>query len=220
MSRLRILLVDDHTLVRRGLRVLLESYAEIEVVGEASDGLEAVEKAKLLKPDLILMDCYLPRLDGVEATRRILSLLPQTKVIMLSVADDDDLLLEALRAGAQGYLLKNLEPEQLIQLLRGASRGEAPISPELAKKILSSYAQRELPKVQPAPEELTAREREVLALVARGATNREIARTLFISQNTVKNHIRNIMDKLRCKNRAQAVAYAIEHGVIAPPENS
>lgn len=220
MNKLRILLADDHVLVRRGIKALLENYPDMEVVGEAVDGQEAVEMARQTKPDLVLMDVHMPHMDGIEATQRIRDQVPAAKVIMLSVSDDDEDLLQALRSGAQGYLLKNVEPDQLVQMLRGATRGEAPISPSLAKKIINGYARRgRVQAVGVAAEELTPREREVLALVARGATNKEIAETLFISENTVKNHLRNIMDKLHSKNRAQAVAYALEHGVIEAAEN-
>lgn len=220
MNRLRILLADDHTLVRRGVRALLESYEDMEVVGEAADGQEALDLARNLEPDLVLMDVHMPGTGGIEATRKIHDLVPETKVIMLTVSDDEDDLLESLRSGAQGYILKSVEPEQLAQMLRGAYHGEAPISPSLAKKIINGYARRGRIQTQAvASEELTPREREVLGLVARGSTNKEIAEVLFISENTVKNHLRNIMDKLHSKNRAQAVAYALEHGVIEPVEN-
>lgn len=213
MSKLRILLVDDHALVRRGLKALLENYDDVEIVGEAADGVEALEKAKNLKPDVILMDVHMPRMDGIEATRNLREQMPETSVVMLTVSDDDQDLFEALRSGAQGYVLKAVEPEQLISMLRGLRRGETPISPSLTRRIISSYTSRAVNRTG-LVEELTPREREILAMVAQGATNKEVARALFISENTVKNHLRNIMGKLHAKNRAQAVVSALELGLI------
>lgn len=213
MNKLRILLVDDHALVRRGFRVLLEQYEDVQVVGEAADGLEAVEKAKNLRPDVILMDVHMPRMDGIAATKQIREQVPEASVVMLTVSEEEQDFLEALRCGAQGYLVKAVEPEQLISMLRGLRRGEPPISPSLTRRIISSLTARPAARTG-LVEDLTPRERKVLALVAQGATNKEVAAALYISENTVKNHLRNIMGKLHAKNRAQAVVSAMELGLL------
>lgn len=214
---LRILLVDDHVLFRKGLRGLLLDHDNLEVIGEAGDGLEALEKARELMPDLILMDIAMPGVDGVEATRRIKEEMPHVKIVMLTVSDSDEDLFEAIKSGAQGYLLKNLEPDDLFEMLDGVSRGEAPVSGKMAAKILKEFsrqAQREsLAAV--TRNGLTAREVEVLKMVAKGATNREIASSLFITENTVKNHLGNILSKLHLQNRIQAAVYAARKGLIS-----
>ena len=214
---LRILLVDDHALFRAGIESLLASRGGFQVVGQAQDGRGAVEAARALKPDLILMDLHMPGVDGLQATRAITAEMPGVKVVMLTVSDKDEDLFEAIKSGAHGYLLKNLEPEELFDYLAGVARGEAPISRAMASKILAefaSYASRE--KVTPSAEplnDLTAREKEVLKLVAGGATNREIATALTLTENTVKNHLRNILEKLHLENRVQAAAYALRMGL-------
>jgi len=214
---LSVLLVDDHTLFRKGLGALLAGQENLRVVGEAGDGLEALEKARELMPDLILMDIGMPGCDGVEATRRIKEEMPHIKVVMLTVSDSDEDLFEAIKSGAQGYLLKNLEPDDLFKMLDGISREEAPISGKMATKILEEFslqAQRES-LVAIARNGLTAREVEVLKMVAEGATNKEIASALFITENTVKNHLRNILSKLHLQNRIQAAVYAARKGLIS-----
>ncbi|MBC7342358.1 MAG: response regulator transcription factor [Clostridia bacterium] len=214
-GKLRVLIADDHALVRKGLVALLAPSPEVEVVGEAQDGWEAVDKVRVLGPDVVLMDINMPGLNGIEATRRIREQSPQTRVIMLTVSDSDEELFQAIRAGAQGYLLKTVDPDQLLCFLRGLSRGEAPISPLMAGKMLDGLARGLLGTCQErGKESLTPREKEVLRWVALGASNREIAERMFISENTVKNHIRNILDKLHTKNRVQAAAYAMRHGLI------
>ncbi|MDA8189701.1 MAG: response regulator transcription factor [Dehalococcoidales bacterium] len=215
-----VLLVDDHALFRQGLASLLSSQADIEVVGEASDGLEALEKARELVPDLILMDIKMPRANGLEATRRIKEELPHTRIVMLSVSEDDQDLFEAVRNGAEGYLLKTLRAEELFELLKGVFRGEAPISPSMARKLLNEFAH--LPRRTESEQEhggapkddLTRREREVLQLLADGETDKEIASKLCISRRTVKNHVHNILEKLHLQNRVQATAYALREGLI------
>ncbi len=215
MDRLRILLVDDHDLFRKGIARLIDSQPDFQVVGEARDGREALTAAVALDPEVILMDIEMPNWNGVEATRRIKSEKPDARIVMLTVSDDDQNLFSAIRAGASGYLLKSVKPDELFRRLRGVVRGEAAISPLLAAKILSEFAR--LDQSVPVPrtvEGLSPRETEVLGLVAKGFTNREIGESLHIAENTVKNHLRNILDKLHLSNRAQAAAFAVRHGLI------
>ena len=216
MEPMKMLVVDDHILFRKGLVNLLSSQDDIDVAGEADDGLEALEKARELMPDIILMDIAMPRCDGLEATRLINAEMPYAKIVILTVSESETDLFQAIKDGAQGYLLKSLEPEELFRLIRGVQRGEAPISAPMAAKILaefSSQASRE-----PAPEDaLTSREKEVLEQVVYGATNREIASSLSITENTVKNHLKNILEKLHLQNRVQAAAYAVKQGIVARP---
>lgn len=218
MSTLRILLVDDHLLFRKGLARLLDAQPDFEIVGEAADGLEAVGKAELLHPDVVLMDIRMPNCDGLEATRRIKGQMPNVRVVMLTVSEDEQDLAAAVRYGADGYLLKDLLPEALFQFLRGAMSGEAPISPTMTGKLFRQLAQQSRPAVQPAAAAvLSARECEVLALVVGGCSNQEIAQELSIAHNTVKNHLRSILTKLGVKNRAQAAAYGVSHGLVCLP---
>ena len=216
MEPIRVLLVDDHLLFRRGLASLIDPLEDMEVVGEAGDGREALEKARELMPDLILMDIHMPGWDGLKATRQIKEEMPYVKIVMLTVSDDDKDLFEAIKQGAQGYLLKNLSPEELFELLRGVYRGEAPISHLTAARILDEFARLAQKEtwVPIAGNNITPREKEVLQLVAQGATNKEIASQLFIAENTVKNHLRNILAKLHLGNRVQAAAYALREGLI------
>jgi len=213
---IRVLLVDDHALFRKGLASLIDPLEDMEVVGEAGDGREALERARELMPDLILMDIQMPGWDGLKATQLIKEEMPYVKIVMLTVSDDDKDLFEAIKQGAQGYLLKDIEPEELFELLRGVYRGEAPISHLTAARILDEFtrlAQKES-WVPIAGNNITPREKEVLQLVAQGATNKEIASQLFIAENTVKNHLRNILAKLHLGNRVQAAAYALREGLI------
>lgn len=219
----RVLLVDDHILFRKGISSMMASQPDLEVVGEASDGTEALEKARELMPDIILMDINMPRTDGLEATRLIKEELPYVKIVILTVSDDEQNLFEAIKSGAMGYLLKNLEPEELFDLVRGVYRGEAAISRNTATKILSELsrqAQRDHEPAISAKTVLTDREKEVLQLVITGATNKEIASALYISENTVKNHLCNILDKLHLQNRIQAAAYALREGLISDPRST
>jgi DNA-binding NarL/FixJ family response regulator len=211
----RILLVDDHVLFRKGLAALLGTRQEMQVVGEASDGLEAIELAGEILPDVILMDINMPRIDGLEATRRIKQDMPHVNIVMLTASEDDKNLFEAIKSGAQGYLLKNLEPYQLFELLESLSRGEAPLSGAIAARILKEFT-RPVQSPDEAPElveRLTARETVILQLVAEGLTNKEIATKLVISENTVKIHLRNILEKLHLQNRIQAAVYAVRKGL-------
>ena len=217
MKRIRVLLVDDHALFREGLASILGSQPDFEIIGEAGDGLEAVVKAQELKPDLILMDITMPGCDGIEATRRIKQSLPDTTIVMLTVRDEDEKLFDAIRSGAQGYLLKNMRAQNMLALLRGAVRGEAAITPALAGHILEEF--RRLSQVAPFGDEgeiasLTAREQEVLGLIAQGALDKEIADALGISLYTVKSHVRNILAKLHAGNRHEAVQRARRQGLV------
>lgn len=216
MEPIRVLLVDDHVLFRKGVASLLAQTKDLQVVGEAGNGEEALEKAKELMPDLVLMDIYMPDCDGLTATRWIKEALPYIKIVILTVSEEDQTLFEAIKSGAQGYLLKKIEPQELFEMLRGVSRGEAPISRATAAKILNEFArQAKRGPEQPLPEErLTQREQEVLELLTKGATNKEIAQALHISENTVKNHLKNILEKLHLENRVQAVAFALQKGLI------
>ena len=213
---LRILLVDDHVLFRKGVAALLAGRQEMQVVGEAGDGLEAIMAAREILPDVILMDIGMPRCNGLDATRRIKREMPHVKIVILTVSDDDHDLFEAIKSGAQGYLLKDLEPYQLFDLLESISRGEAPLSGAIAAKILKEFTRPDKTSEQ-EPElidDLTARETSILQLVSEGKTNKEIASILFISENTVKIHLRNILEKLHLQNRIQAAVYAVRQGLV------
>lgn len=215
MDTIRVMLVDDHALFRKGLASLLREEPGFEVVGEASDGREAMDRASELMPDMILMDIYMPRCNGLEATRLIKARLPYVRIVMLTISERDHNLFEAIKAGALGYLVKKIEPRDLYAMLRLAARGEAPLTPTMAAKLVGEFARvtREGEAGQ-AGEGLTFREREVLEHVARGATNKEIAAALRISENTVRNHLRNILEKLHLQNRVQVAAYAASQGLV------
>ena len=222
MEPLRVLLVDDHTLFRRGIESLLVARQGFEVVGDAADGCEAIALAKETMPDVILMDIDMPNCDGLEATRQIKHALPYVKIVMLTVSDDDDKLFEAIKSGAQGYLLKDLEAYQLFDMLESIRRKEAPLSGLIAAKILAEFSHPKLAHPQ-APEQaaahtttdaLSVREIEVLELIANGKTNKEIADDLLITPNTVKNHLSNILDKLHLQNRIQLAVYAVRQGLV------
>ncbi|MDP2935134.1 MAG: response regulator transcription factor [Dehalococcoidia bacterium] len=220
MERITVLLADDHALFRDGLVSLLSMQEEIEVAGIANDGQEALEKARELVPDLILMDIKMPRMNGLEATRLIKEEMPHIRIVMLTVSEDDHDLFEAIKNGAEGYLLKTINAQELVDLLKGVFRGEAPISRTMARKILHEFA---LQSRRPEPEaiargDLTRREIEVLQLVSEGSKNKEIAARLCISPRTVKNHMQNILDKLHLQNRVQAATYALRQGLIQQPE--
>ena len=211
----RVLVVDDHTLVRRGVADVLRDESGFAVVGQAEDGAEAVSRARELRPDVILMDLYMPRLSGLEATRQIKAALPGTRIVVLTVSEEERDLFEAVKAGAEGYLLKNVAPPALRATLRGVARGEAYITPLMASKILHEFARHGRPPSEPsAAAALTAREREALQLLTRGAVNKEIAAALSISVNTVKSHLRHIMEKLHLENRVQVVSYALREGLV------
>ena len=218
-KQMRVLVVDDHALFRKGVAGLLHPLPDMKVVGEACDGEEAIVKAVTLKPDLILMDIQMEGGGGLEATKSIKEKLPAVKIVMLTISAKDEDLFQAIKNGAQGYLMKGIEPEELIKLLRGVHRGEAPISHLSAAKILEEFSRMAGKEgITPDPKEiLSARERDVLELVAEGATNKEIATKLFIAENTVKNHLSNILAKLHMRSRAQAAVYAVREKLIEEP---
>jgi DNA-binding NarL/FixJ family response regulator len=216
MTRYRVLLADDHALFREGLAGIINAQPDMEVVGEANDGLEAFVKAQELKPDLILMDVQMPGMDGLEATRQIKQVLPGTTIVMLTVRDDDEKLFHALKNGAQGYLLKDIRSQEMLEMLRGALRGEAALSSSLAGRMLSEF--RRLSKGGVTDKEddsgLTEREQQVLLQASQGATDKEIAIALNISLNTVKTHIRNILAKLHVRTRREAAQVAKGRGLV------
>jgi DNA-binding NarL/FixJ family response regulator len=216
--KVRVLLADDHSLLREGLCGILNNLPDFEVVGEANDGLEVLVKARELEPDMIIMDVSMPGCNGVEATQQIKEEAPETIIVMLTVSDDDEQLFEAIKSGAQGYLLKSIRSRDLITMLRGAVRGEAAISPTMGGRMLDEF--RRLSQ-QPARASgqvpaLTGREQEVLGLVAGGASDMEIAEALTLSVHTVKSHMRNILAKLHLSQRHEAAQYALREGLIPP----
>ncbi len=217
MEQVRVLLVDDHALFREGLAGIINNQPDMQVVGQANDGLEAFVKAQELKPGLILMDVQMPGMDGLEATRQIKQVLPETIVVMLTVRGDDEMLFEALKNGAQGYLLKDIQSQYMLEMLRGALRGEAALSPNLAGRVLLEF--RRLSKGGSVSEKeddsgLTEREQQVLLQASKGATDKEIAVALNISLNTVKTHIRNILSKLHVRTRREATRAAQAKGIL------
>jgi len=221
---IRVLLVDDQALVRAGFRMILDAETEIQVVGEATDGREAIDQARALRPDVVLMDIRMPELDGLEATRRILAAVDGDggpKILMLTTFDLDEYVYEALRAGASGFLLKDTPPEQLVAAIHVIAEGDALLSPAVTKRVIGEFVRGGGPKPEaqfPRLEELTAREQEVLKLIARGLSNAEIAKELFVSETTVKTHVARILMKLGLRDRVQAVVLAYEAGVVSPGE--
>jgi two-component system, NarL family, nitrate/nitrite response regulator NarL len=216
-EQIRVLVVDDMALFRTSIAELVDAQDDLTIVGEAGNGLEAVEKANASKPDVVVMDIEMPVMNGVEATRLMREQLPGVKVVMLTVSESDEHLFDAIRFGAQGYLLKDLRPEQLYDLVRAVMRDEAALSPTIAGKLLGqirdgAMASR-VPDPQPEAPALTQRELEVLRLVADGLSNKEIATTLFITEGTVKNHVHNALEKLQLENRTQAAAYIVRQGL-------
>ncbi len=222
MGPIRVLLADDHALFRRGVADLLTAERDFELVGEAGDGAQALEMARELMPDVILMDISMPGMDGLEATRRIKAEIPYVRIVILTVSDGESSLIDAVKSGAQGYLLKNVEPQLLLGTLRGVIRGEASVSPVMAARLLEELA-RDSRRVAPLPtagSRLTQRERDVLGLVAQGKSNKEIAAALGIAENTVKNHLKNILEKLHLENRVQAAAFALREELAGKPGGS
>jgi two-component system, NarL family, response regulator LiaR len=209
-QRIRVLIVDDHAVVRQGLRTFLGMLPDIQIVGEAASGAEAVTAHEKAQPDVILMDLVMPEMDGVEATRRIRSARPDAKIIVLTSFAEEDKIFPAIRAGAAGYLLKDVKPIELAETIRAVARGESRLAPDVTRKILSGIAG--TGPGQPAQEPLTEREAEVLGCLAGGLSNKEIAARLFIAEKTVKTHISNILAKLKLADRTQAAVYAVKHG--------
>jgi DNA-binding NarL/FixJ family response regulator len=217
---IRTMIVDDHALFRRGLEMVLDSEPDIELVGEAGDGTEAVEKAGETLPDVVLMDIRMPRSSGIDACRAMKAVVPSAKIVMLTISDEEADLFEAIRAGATGYLLKDIPLDEVADTVRAVDGGQSLISPSMAGKLLTEFATlarreaaSEPPQQVPAPK-LTDREMQVLKLIARGMNNRDIAKELFISENTVKNHVRNILEKLQIHSRMEAVMVAVREKLI------
>jgi two-component system, NarL family, nitrate/nitrite response regulator NarL len=218
---IRILLVDDQPLFRQAIAALIDGQDDFEVVGEAENGLAGVEKAGTLQPDLVVMDVEMPVMNGVEATRLIRAQQPSAKVVMLTVSESDEHVFEAIRLGAHGYLLKDLRPEQLFDMIRSVMRNETPLSPTIAGRLLQEIrdgSTRRDASTQPSEDpSVTPRELEILQLVAEGLSNKEIGKRLWITEGTVKNHVHNALEKLHMKNRIQAAAYIVRHGLGRPP---
>jgi DNA-binding NarL/FixJ family response regulator len=213
---LSVLIVDDQALVRAGFRMILDAEEDIDVAGEAADGADAVAEAQRLKPDVILMDVRMPQVDGIEATRRVLADGLDTKVVMLTTFDMDEYVYDALRAGASGFLLKDVPPEQLVAGIRAVAQGDALLAPSVTRRVIEEFVRRPPASVQTMPPEvaeLTARELEVLRLVAKGLSNAEIAKELFVSETTVKTHVAHVLTKLGVRDRVQAVVLAYECGL-------
>jgi DNA-binding NarL/FixJ family response regulator len=219
----RVLLADDQALVRSGFRKLLEAEPGIEVVAEAADGLEAIEKARLYRPDVVLMDIRMPRLDGLQATARIVSAMsPSPRMLILTTYDLDEYIFEALKAGASGFLLKDSPAEELVSAIQVVAAGEALLSPSVTRRLIEAFVSvpRVLPDAQRQLDSLTARESEVLQLVARGLSNAEIAEELHLGEATVKSHVGNLLMKLEVRDRVQAVVLAYETGLVKPGARS
>ncbi|TAK30070.1 MAG: response regulator transcription factor [Chloroflexota bacterium] len=214
MNRIRVLLADDHTVVRAGIRTLLDSEPDMEVIGEASNGREAVRKVGELRPDVVVMDIAMPELDGMKATRELIARQPDIRVVVLTMHDDEEYFFEVLNAGAMGYVLKNAAPTDLVTAIRTVSQGNVFLYPTVAKLLVQDFVRRGAPDDRPSSDGLTDRELEVLRLIAEGRTNQEIADNLCLSINTVQVHRAHIMEKLDLHNRAALVKYAIKKGLI------
>lgn len=220
-KKIGVLLVDDHAVVRQGLRMFIEMQSDMEVVGEGSNGIEAVSLATLLSPDVILLDLLMPQMDGVEATRMIMDNNPQAHVLILTSFGDDDKIFPAIQAGAQGYLLKDIQPRDLVQAIRETHQGKSQLHPDVARRLMKAVSGKVSVKTSMSGQlpielqELTEREREVLDCIARGLTNREIAEKMVISEKTVKTHVSNLLDKLDLEDRTRAAIWALKHGLGA-----
>ena len=219
----KVLIVDDQSLVRAGFRMILDAEPDIEVVGEAADGLEAVLAARETEPDVILMDVRMPNVDGLEATRRLLDGRDEgPRILILTTFDLDEYVYEALRAGASGFMLKDTPPEELVEAIMIVARGDALLAPSITRRVIEEFVRRPPASARKAPpelEELTTRELEMLRFIARGLSNAEIAKAAFVSETTVKTHVAHILMKLRLRDRVQAVVYAYENGVVQPGDD-
>jgi two-component system NarL family response regulator len=213
---IRVLIVDDHALFRKGLELVLAAEPDLEIVGEASEGLEAIDRAADLQPDVVLMDVRMPGVGGIEATRRIRNAQPSTRVVMLTVSEDEEDLFASVRAGATGYLLKEVSIDEVANAVRAVARGQALVTPSMASKLLGEFnvLSRRIDAQHGAAPRLTDREVEVLRLVAKGMSNKDIASELVIAENTVKNHVRNILEKLQLKSRMEAAMYAVREKLV------
>jgi two-component system nitrate/nitrite response regulator NarL len=221
MKPIRVLLVDDHTLFRSGIKALLQRQEGFEVVGEAGDGLEGVKRAKQLKPDVVLLDLHMPGISGREAVQLITGDSPGTSVIMLTVSEDAEDLVDTLRGGARGYLLKNIETDYLLDAIQRAARGESVMSPQMTGKLVQEIRTQPkggLPGGEGEREKLSPREKDIIMLLAKGASNKEMARSLNVAESTVKIHVQNILKKLNLTSRVQAAVYAVEHGLAQKEE--
>lgn len=220
---IRVLIVDDHTLFRSGIKLLLQRQEGFEVAGEAGDGLEGIKRAKQLSPDVVLLDLHMPGVSGREAVKTINEEVPGARVVMLTVSEDAEDLVDCLRAGAAGYLLKNIETEFLVDAIQRAARGESVMSPQMTGKLVQELRH---PKETAAPsaegerEKLSPREMEIILLLAKGASNKEVARALNVAESTVKIHVQNILKKLNLSSRVQAAVYAVEHGLVQREEQA
>ncbi|HEX8598617.1 MAG TPA: response regulator transcription factor [Chloroflexia bacterium] len=210
-DKIAVVLVDDHAIVRQGLRTYLELQSDIEVVGEASDGREAVGVVRDTLPDIVLMDLVMPNSDGVEATRAITVMAPSTRVIVLTSFSEDEKVFASIKAGAQGYLMKDVLPQDLVKAIRTVYRGEAQLDPEIARKLMQEFTN---PQPQTPRHDLTERELEVLRLIAHGKTNKDISEDLVLSEKTVKTHVSNILQKLHLSDRTQAAVYALRQKIV------
>ena len=214
-----VLIADDQALMRAGFRMILEAESDLDVVGEAGNGREAVAEATRLRPDVVLMDVRMPEIDGIEATRRLLDANGDTKVVMLTTFDMDEYVFEALRAGASGFLVKDVPPEQLVAGIRSVASGDSLLAPSVTRRLIQEFVRRPpdaLRTTSPELDRLTAREVEVLRMMARGRSNSEIASELFVSETTVKTHVAHLLSKLGVRDRVQAVVFAYESGVLLP----
>ena len=214
---IKVLIADDHKIVRQGLRMLFEMEEDIQVIGEARDGLEAQEMAAALGPDVILMDVNMPGADGIEATRRILRECPTASVLMLTMFREDEHVFEAIRAGARGYVLKDADSLEVVRAIRMVATGGSVIDPAVAGRVFSRFNSLTDTTVKGNSEELNGRELEILALIAEGASNREIGAKLFLAEKTIKNYVTSIFQKLQMNDRTQAAVYALQHGLIPKP---
>lgn len=217
---IQVLIVDDHAIVRKGTRALLDRIQDFVVVGEAGNGKEAIAQAEALQPDVILMDLVMPEMDGIEAIGHITTHQPEVRILALTSFAADDKVFPAIKAGALGYLLKDADPEDLVRAIRQVSRGEPSLHPSIARKVLLELSHSHTPPPSPTPDPLTERELEVLRLVAKGMTNQQIADQLFVAEVTVRTHVSNVLGKLHLANRVQATLYALREGLTSLEEDS